>query len=74
MRTTTTATRRPDGASPGSQETAPDHARATAPLVDGVAGARWFAALPGWSASVVHGDRTTAWGPAFAGTTGATRA
>jgi thiamine biosynthesis lipoprotein len=49
-------------------------ALATALLVDGVAGARWFAALPGWSAYVVHGDRATAWGPAFAATTGATGA
>jgi thiamine biosynthesis lipoprotein len=49
-------------------------ALATGLLVDGVAGARWFAALPGWSAYVVHGDRATAWGPAFAATTGATGA
>ena len=47
---------------------------ATALLVDGVAGAGWFAALPGWSAYVVHGDRATAWGPAFATTTEATGA
>jgi thiamine biosynthesis lipoprotein len=40
-------------------------ALATALLVSGREGARWFAALPGWSAYVVDGDTTTAWGPAF---------
>jgi thiamine biosynthesis lipoprotein len=49
-------------------------ALATALLVDGVAGARWFAALPGWSAYVVDDDRATAWGPAFATTTEVTGA
>ena len=42
-------------------------ALATALVVAGVDGARWFAALPGWSAYVVDGDSDTAtsWGPAF---------
>jgi thiamine biosynthesis lipoprotein len=40
-------------------------ALATALLVSGRDGARWFAALPGWSAYVVDGGTTTAWGPAF---------
>jgi thiamine biosynthesis lipoprotein len=40
-------------------------ALATALLVAGVDGARWFAALPGWSAYVVDGDQATSWGPAF---------
>ena len=40
-------------------------ALATALLVPGRDGARWFAALPGWSAHVVDGGTTTAWGPAF---------
>lgn len=40
-------------------------ALATALMVTGVDGARWFAALPGWSAHVVDGGLTTAWGPAF---------
>lgn len=41
-------------------------ALATGLMVSGVDGARWFAALPGWSAHVVDGGLTTAWGPAFA--------
>ena len=40
-------------------------ALATALLVSGVDGARWFTALPGWSAYVVDGGRATSWGPAF---------
>lgn len=40
-------------------------ALATALLVEGRDGARWFSALPGWSAYVVDGSTTTAWGPAF---------
>lgn len=40
-------------------------ALATALVVAGVDGARWFAALPGWSAYVVDGDQATSWGPAF---------
>ena len=40
-------------------------ALATALMVAGVAGAAWFAALPGWSAYVVDGDEATSWGPAF---------
>ena len=40
-------------------------ALATALLVSGREGARWFAALPGWSAYVVDGGTATAWGPAF---------
>ena len=40
-------------------------ALATALLVEGRDGARWFSALPGWSAYVVDGSITTAWGPAF---------
>jgi thiamine biosynthesis lipoprotein len=40
-------------------------AYATALVVSGVSGARWFAALPGWSAYVIEGDTATAWGPAF---------
>ena len=40
-------------------------ALATALVVSGVDGARWFAALPGWSAYVVDGDQATSWGPAF---------
>jgi thiamine biosynthesis lipoprotein len=40
-------------------------AYATALLVSGVSGARWFTALPGWSAYVIEGDTATAWGPAF---------
>lgn len=40
-------------------------ALATALLVSGVSGARWFSALPGWSAYVVDSDTATAWGPAF---------
>lgn len=40
-------------------------ALATALLVSGREGARWFSALPGWSAYVVDGGTTTAWGPAF---------
>lgn len=40
-------------------------ALATALLESGREGARWFAALPGWSAYVLDGDTTTAWGPAF---------
>ncbi len=38
---------------------------ATALVVSGVSGASWFTALPGWSAYVVEGSTTTAWGPAF---------
>jgi thiamine biosynthesis lipoprotein len=40
-------------------------ALATALMVDGVDGARWFASLPGWSGQVVDGGRTVSWGPAF---------
>jgi len=40
-------------------------AYATALVVSGVSGARWFTALPGWSAYVIEGDTATAWGPAF---------
>ena len=40
-------------------------ALATGLMVAGVDGARWFSALPGWSAYVVDGGLTTAWGPAF---------
>jgi len=44
-------------------------ALATALMVEGVDGARWFSALPGWSAYVVDAGRATAWGPAFVGAT-----
>lgn len=40
-------------------------ALATALMVSGVDGARWFASLPGWSAYVIDGGQATSWGPAF---------
>ena len=62
------------GAAPGARQAtvggpagAMADALATALVVAGVDGARWFTALPGWSAYVVDGDSDTAtsWGPAF---------
>ena len=43
-------------------------ALATALVVDGVEGARWFAHLPQWSGAVVVDDTLTWWGPAFRAT------
>ena len=40
-------------------------ALATALVVEGVEGARWFAHLPQWSGAVVVDDTLTWWGPAF---------
>jgi thiamine biosynthesis lipoprotein ApbE len=40
-------------------------ALATALMVDGIEGARWFAHLPQWSGAVVVDDTLTWWGPAF---------
>lgn len=40
-------------------------ALATALMVDGLEGARWFSMLPAWSGCVVQGDDITWWGPAF---------
>ena len=40
-------------------------ALATALLVDGIEGARWFAHLPQWSGAVVVDGTLTWWGPAF---------
>lgn len=40
-------------------------ALATALLVAGLAGVRWFRALPGWSVLLVRGDEAVSSGPAF---------
>jgi len=40
-------------------------ALSTALMVEGVAGRRWFASLPGWSGGVVVGTEWLSWGPAW---------